>query len=51
MNNKTESNRKVITEIFNNVFVTIASNIDSKIIHTNTNYKDYLKTPYLTHFS
>ena len=32
-----------MTETFNNFFVTIASDIDSKIIHTNTCYKDYLQ--------
>ena len=42
INNKTESNSKIMAETFNNFFVTIASDIDSKIIHTNTRYKDYL---------
>ena len=32
-----------MAETFNNFLVTIASDIDSKIIHTNTNYKDYLQ--------
>ena len=32
-----------MAEIFNSFFVTIASDIDSKIIYTNTNYKDYLQ--------
>ena len=40
INNKTESNSKIVAETFNNFFVTIASDIDSKIIHTNTSYKD-----------
>ena len=30
--------------------MTIASDIDSKIIHTNTNYKDYLKGSILNSF-
>ena len=30
-----------MAEIFN-IFVTIARDADSKIIHANTNYKDYL---------
>ena len=33
MNDKADS--------FNNFFVTIAENIDKKIIHTNANYKNY----------
>ena len=32
-----------MAETFNNFFVTIASDIDNKIIHTNTNYKCYLQ--------
>ena len=32
-----------MAETFNNFFMTIASDIDSKIIHTNTSYKDYLQ--------
>ena len=32
-----------MAETFNNFFVTIASDIDNKIIHTNTNYKYYLQ--------
>ena len=32
-----------MAETFNNFFVIIASDIDSKIIHTNTNYKGYLQ--------
>ena len=43
INNKTESNPKIMAETFNNFFVTIASDIDSKIIRTNTSYKDYLQ--------
>ena len=35
INNKTESNSKIMAEIFHNFFVTIASDIVSKIIHTN----------------
>ena len=31
-----------MSEIFNNIYVTIARGTDSKIIHANTNYKDYL---------
>ena len=41
INNK--SNRKIIAETFNNFSIIIASDIDSKTIHTNTNYKDYLQ--------
>ena len=43
INNKIESNPKIMAETFNNFLVTIASDIDSKTIHTNTNYKDYLQ--------
>ena len=32
-----------MAETFNNFFVKIASDIDSKIIHTNTSYKHYLQ--------
>ena len=42
INNKTESNSKIMAETFNNFFMTIASDIDNKIIHTNTSYKDSL---------
>ena len=38
INNKTESNPKIMAETFNNFFVIIANDIDSKIIHTNTSY-------------
>ena len=50
INNKTESNPKVTAETFNNFFVTIASDIDSKIVHTNTSYKDYLQDSVLNSF-
>ena len=50
LNNKTESNSKIIAETFNNFFVTIASDIDSKIIHTNTSYKEYLQGSVLNSF-
>ena len=39
-----------MTETFNNVFITIARDIDSKIIHTNTSYKDYLQDSVLNLF-
>ena len=39
-----------MAETFNNFFVTIASDIDSKIIHTNTSYKDYLQDSVLKSF-
>ena len=39
-----------MAETFNNFFVTIASDIDSKIIHTNTSYKDYLQGSVLNSF-
>ena len=42
INDKGESSRKILTDSFNNFFVTIAKNINKKIIHTNANYKDYL---------
>ena len=32
-----------MAETFNNFFVTIVSNIDSNIIHTNSSYKNYLQ--------
>ena len=50
LNNKTESNSNIIAETFNNFFVTIASDIDSKIIHTNTSYKEYLQGSVLNSF-
>ena len=50
INNKTESNPKIMTETFNNFFVKIARDKDSKIIHTNTNYKDYLQDSVLNSF-
>ena len=43
INNKTESNPKIMAATFNSFFVTIVSDTDSKIIHTNINYKDYLQ--------
>ena len=39
-----------MTETFNNFFVTTASDIDSKIVHTNTSYKDYLQGSVLNSF-
>ena len=48
--NKSESNSKIVAETCNNFFVTIASDIDSKIIHTNTSYKDYLQDSVLRSF-
>ena len=36
---------KVIANEFNNFFNSIASNIDSKIIQTKTNFQDTLKNP------
>ena len=42
INNKTESNPKIMAETINNFFMTNASDADSKIIHINTNYKYYL---------
>ena len=49
INNKTESNSKIMAETFNNFFVTIASDIDS-IIHTDTSYKNYLQGSILNSF-
>ena len=42
INDKGESSHKILTDSFNNFFVTIAKNINKKIIHTNANYRDYL---------
>ena len=39
-----------MAETFNNFFATIASDKDSKIIHTNTSYKDYLQGSVLNSF-
>ena len=43
INDKIESNPKILVDTFNNFFVTMAENINKKIIHTNANYKDYLE--------
>ena len=48
INNK--SNRKIIAETFNNFSIIISSDIDSKTIHTNTNYKDGLQDSELNSF-
>ena len=50
MNNKTESNSIVMAETLSNFFVTTASDIDSKIVDTNTSYKDYLQGSALNSF-
>ena len=50
INYKTELNSKIMAETFNNFLVTIASDIDSKTIHTNTNYKDGLQDSELNSF-
>ena len=50
INNKTESNPKIMAETSNNCFVTIERDIGSNIIHTNTNYKDYLQDSVLNSF-
>ena len=42
INDKVESSCKILTDFFSNFFVTIAKNINKKIIHTNANYRDYL---------
>ena len=39
-----------MAETFNNLFATIASDIDSKIIHTDTSYKDCLQDTVLNSF-
>ena len=39
-----------MTETFNNFFLKIARDKDSKIIHANTNYKDYLQDSVLNSF-
>ena len=36
---------------FNNFLVSIAENIDKKIIHTNANYRDYLENSVTNSFS
>ena len=38
-----ESSPTILADSFNNFFVTLAENIDKKIIHINANYKDYLE--------
>ena len=43
INEKLESSPKILADSVNNIFVTIAENIDKNIIHTNANYKDYLE--------
>ena len=43
INEKLESSPKILADSVNNVFVTIAENIDKNIIHTNANCKDYLE--------
>ena len=50
ISNKTESNSKIMTETFNSYFVTIGRDVDSKIIHTSTSYKDYLQGSVLNSF-
>ena len=50
INNKTESNPKIIAETFNKFFLTIARDKDSRILHINTNYKDYLQDSVLNSF-
>ena len=50
INNEIIFNPKIISETFNNFFVTIARDIDSKTIHTNTNYKNYLQNSVLNTF-
>ena len=50
INNEIIFNPKIISETFNNFFVTIARDIDSKTIHTNTSYKDYLQNSVLNIF-
>ena len=42
INNETEFNHDM-AQTFHNFFVTIACDIDNKIIHTNTNYEDFLQ--------
>ena len=39
------TDNKVLANEFNNFFNSIASNIDSKIIQTKTNFQDTLKNP------
>ena len=43
INDKVEYSPEILADSFNNFFVTIAENIDKNIIHTNTNYKEYLE--------
>ena len=50
INEKVEYNPKVLADSFDNFFVTIAENIDKKIIHTNVNYKDYLENSVINSF-
>ena len=41
INEKVESSPKILADLFSNFFVSIAENVDKKIIHTNANCKDY----------
>ena len=43
INDKVEYSPGILADSFNNLFVTIDENIDKYIIHTNTNYKEYLE--------
>ena len=43
INDKVQSSPKILADFFNNFFVTIVENIDKKIVHTNSTYKDYMK--------
>ena len=50
INNKTESNPKIMAETFNKFFLTIARDKDSKISTPIPITKIISKTLYLTHF-
>ena len=43
INDKVETSPKILADSFNNFFLSIAENIDNKIIHANANHKDYLE--------
>ena len=51
INDKVETSSRILADPFNNFLVSIAENIDKKIIHTNANYRDYLENSVTNSFS
>ena len=51
INDKLETSSRILADPFNNFLVSIAENIDKKIIHTNANYRDYLENSVTNSFS